>query len=146
MKSIRSKAATAGVVAALALGGTLAATAPASAATPGAYNGACGKGYEVFRESAVMPSEKDVEATTYLAYSDKDKRWCAVTVRTKPGARVFMEVTLDHAPSTGSPAKDSGYFKSYAGPVYKDLPEPGHCMAWSATVGVHHTAERGLCP
>ncbi|MEU3288660.1 hypothetical protein [Streptomyces longwoodensis] len=44
MKPIRRKAATAGALAVLALGGTLAATAPASAATAGAYNGRAARG------------------------------------------------------------------------------------------------------
>ncbi|MET8983237.1 hypothetical protein ABZX85_47490 [Streptomyces sp. NPDC004539] len=143
----RHKAATAGALAVLALGGTIAATTPASAATPGAYNGECGKGYEVFRETPVESAPYKAISTIYLAYSDKDQKWCAVNIRTKPGVRMPMEVTLDTTPTSGKPAKDAGSFKSYAGPVYKDLPaRPGICMAWSGTTGIYYNSDRGLCP
>ncbi|MEU5115516.1 hypothetical protein OHA09_35575 [Streptomyces longwoodensis] len=146
MKSIRRKAATAGALAVLALGGTLAATAPASAATAGAYNGACGAGYEVFTSTPVMSSQRTVAATTYVAYSSADRQWCAVTVRSKPGARVFMEVTLDTWPTSTTPARDAGSYTAFAGPVYKDLPEPGQCMTWSGSIDLYYNSDRGLCP
>ncbi|MFI8233733.1 hypothetical protein ACIGDI_33395 [Streptomyces sp. NPDC085900] len=146
MKSIRRKAATAGALAVLALGGTLAATTPASAATAGAYNGACGTGYEVFMSTPIMSSQRTVAATTYVAYSSADKQWCAVTVRNKPGARVFMEVTLDTWPSGNHPARDAGSYTTYAGPVYKGLPEPGQCMTWSGSIDIYYNSDQGLCP
>jgi hypothetical protein len=117
MKSIRHKAATAGALAILALGGTLAATTPASVATAGAYNGACGTGYEVFTSTPIKSSQTTEAATTYVAYSSADKQWCAVTVRSKPDARVFMEVTLDTWPTSSTPARDAGSYTTFAGPV-----------------------------
>ncbi|MFE7034348.1 hypothetical protein ACFU9Y_28940 [Streptomyces sp. NPDC057621] len=146
MKSIRHKAATAGTLAVLALGGTLAVTAPASAATGGAYNAACGTGYEVFTSTPVKSSPTTVAATTYVAYSSADEQWCAVTVRNKPGARVFMEVTLDTWPASSTPASDAGSYTTFAGPVYKDLPEPGLCMTWSGAIDIYYNSDRGLCP
>ncbi|MFF7946193.1 hypothetical protein [Streptomyces griseorubiginosus] len=146
MKSIRHKAVTAGALAVLALGGTLAATAPASAATTGAYNGACGKGYEVFTSTPIKSSQTTVAATTYVAYSSADKQWCAVTVRSKPGARVFMEVTLDTWQTSTTPARDSGSYTTYAGPVYKDLPAAGQCMTWSGSIDISYNSGIGLCP
>ncbi|MGQ4364225.1 hypothetical protein [Streptomyces sp. SAS_272] len=146
MKSIRHKAVTAAAVAVLALGGALAATVPASAATAGAYNGACGKGYEVFTSTPVNSSQTTVAATTYVAYSSADKQWCAVTVRNKPGARVFMEVTLDTWPTSSTLERDAGSYTTFAGPVYKDLPAPGLCMTWSGSIDVYYNSDRGLCP
>ncbi|MDQ1041632.1 hypothetical protein QFZ75_008134 [Streptomyces sp. V3I8] len=146
MKSIRRKTATAGALAVLALGGTLAATTPASAATAGAYNGACGTGYEVFMETPVNSSQTTVAATTYVAYSAADEQWCAVTVRNKPGARVFMEVTLDTWPASTTPARDAGSYTTFAGPVYKDLPHAGQCMAWSGAIDIYYNSDVGLCP
>lgn len=146
MKPIRHKAATAGALAILALGGTLAATAPASAATAGAYNGACGTGYEVFTSTPIKSSQTTVAATTYVAYSSADKQWCAVTVRSKPGARVFMEVTLDTWPTSSTPATDAGSYTTFAGPVYKDLPKPGLCMTWSGSIDIYYNSDNGLCP
>ncbi|MDX3745727.1 hypothetical protein [Streptomyces sp. AK08-02] len=146
MKSTRRKAATAGALAVVALGGTLAAIAPASAAAAGAYNGACGKGYEVFTSTPITSSQTTVAATTYVAYSSVDKQWCAVTVRNKPGARVFMEVTLDTWPTSSTPARDAGSYTTFAGPVYKDLPKPGLCMTWSGAIDIYYNSDRGLCP
>jgi hypothetical protein len=147
MNTIRRKAATAGALAVLALGGTLAATTPASAATAGAYNGACGKGYDVIRETPIPSSPRTVAATTYVTYSSAEKKMCAVTVRTKPGARVFMEVTLDTWPSANNPARDSGSYTTYAGPVYKDLPDKaGVCFTWSGSIDIYYNSDTGLCP
>ncbi|MET9118610.1 MULTISPECIES: hypothetical protein [Streptomyces] len=118
MKSIRHQAATAGTLAVLALGGTLAATAPASAATADAYNGACGAGHEVFTSTPVTYSRRTVAAaTTYVAYSSADQQWCAVTVRSKPGARVFIEVTLDTWPTSSTSARDAGSYTAFTGGV-----------------------------
>ncbi|MET9913992.1 hypothetical protein ABZZ74_45955 [Streptomyces sp. NPDC006476] len=146
MKSIRHKAATAGALAVLALGGTLAATAPASAATPTQYNGACGKGYDVVRATPIhSTSQTTIPATTFVTYNSAAGKVCAVTVRTTPGSRVFMEVTLDTSPYSSGVAKDYGSYTSYAGPVYKDAPDDGQCLTWSGTFDVYHTSDDGLC-
>ncbi|MDQ0956450.1 hypothetical protein QFZ66_000328 [Streptomyces sp. B4I13] len=99
-------------------------TVPVSAATAGAYHGACGKGYEVFTSTPVNSSQTTVAATTYVAYSSAEKQWWAVTVRNKPGARVFMEVTLDTWPTSSTLERDAGSCTAFAGPVYKDPPRP----------------------
>jgi hypothetical protein len=95
MKPIRHKAATATTLALLALGGTLVATPPASAAASGTYNGACGQGYDVVASTPIQSSPTKVIGTTYVTYNSAAEQMCAVTVRSSPGARVFMEVTLD---------------------------------------------------
>ena len=146
MKSIRRKAATAGALAVLALGGTLAATTPASAATPTAYNGACGKGYDVIRATPIhSTSQTTIPATTFVTYNSAAGKVCAVTVRTNPGTRVFMEVTLDTWPYSSGEVRDSGSYTSYAGPVYKDVPDDGQCLTWSGTFDIYYTSDNGNC-
>ncbi|MFG2793826.1 hypothetical protein [Streptomyces sp. NPDC048419] len=146
MKPIRRKAATAGALAVLALGGTLAATTPASAATPTAYNGACGKGYDVIRATPIhSSSQTTIPATTFVTYNSTAGKVCAVTVRTSPGARVFLEVTLDTWPYSSGEARDSGSYTSYAGPVYKDAPDDGQCLTWSGSFDIYYDSDNGLC-
>jgi hypothetical protein len=81
-----------------------------------------------------------------VTYNSAAEQMCAVTVRSSAGARVFMEVTLDTWPSGNAPAKDSGSYTTYAGPVYKHLPEPGVCMTWSGSVDIYYNSDNGLCP
>ncbi|GAA4329863.1 hypothetical protein GCM10023086_59190 [Streptomyces venetus] len=145
MKSTRRKAATAAVLAVLALGGTLAATTPASAATPTRYNGACGAGYDVIRATPVHSSQSTIPATTFVTYNSSAGKVCAVTVRTNPGPRVFMEVTLDTWPHSSGEVKDSGSYASYAGPVYKDVPDDGQCLTWSGSFDIYYNSENGNC-
>ncbi|MEU1006264.1 MULTISPECIES: hypothetical protein [Streptomyces] len=145
MKSTRRKAATAAVLTVAALGGTLAATAPASAATPTRYNGACGTGYDVIRATPIHSSQSTIPATTFVTYNSSAGKVCAVTVRTNPGARVFMEVTLDTWPYSSGQAKDSGSFTSYAGPVYKDVPDDGQCLTWSGSFDIYYNSDNGNC-
>ncbi|MGQ4437756.1 MULTISPECIES: hypothetical protein [unclassified Streptomyces] len=139
---------TAAALTVLALGGTLAATAPASAATTaaGAYNGACGAGYTVQDSMDVKSSQTTVAGTVYVTYSRDTGKHCAVLVRTKPGTRLFMEVTLDTAPTSGAPARDYGSFTTYAGPVYVDASQSdAPCLEWSGTVDIYYNSVQGLC-
>ncbi|WP_019074545.1 hypothetical protein [Streptomyces hokutonensis] len=145
MNSIRRKAATATALAVLALGGTLAATTPASAATPTQYNGACGTGYDVIRATPIHSSQSAIPATTFVTFNSAVGKVCAVTVRTNPGARVFMEVTLDTWPYSSGEARDSGSYTSYAGPVYKDAPDDGQCLTWSGSIDIYYNSDNGLC-
>ncbi|MFE5819439.1 hypothetical protein ACFQ6S_39265 [Streptomyces sp. NPDC056479] len=147
MKSTRRTAATAATLAALTLGGTLATTAPASAATTaGAYNGKCGAGYYVQDWTEIRDSARKTIGTVYVAYSRETQQHCAVLVRTNPGTRMFMEVTLDTAPSSGKPERDYGSFSSYAGPVYLDTSDfNAQCLEWSGTVDIYYNSVQGLC-
>ncbi len=97
-------------------------------------------------ETPIKSSQTTVAGTTYVAYSSADKQWCAVTVRNKPGARVFMEVTLDTWPTGNNPARDSGAYTTYAGPVYKGVPNAGECMTWSGSIDINYNSDQGLCP
>jgi len=114
---------TAAALAVLALGGTLAATTPASAATTAAYNGACGPGYRVTASTPIKSSPSTTIGTTYVTYNVGNQGFCAVTVRNNPGTRMFMEVTLDTWPTGGNAARDYESFTTYAGPMYKDAPK-----------------------
>ncbi|WP_369248297.1 hypothetical protein [Streptomyces sp. R41] len=136
---------TAAALAVLALGGTLAATTPASAATTAAYNGACGTGYHVIASTPIKSSPTTTIGTTYVTYNVGNQGFCAVTVRNNPGARVFMEVTLDTDPTSGNPARDYGSFTTYAGPVYKEHPKAGECMTWSGSIDIYYNADTSLC-
>jgi len=138
---------TATALAVLALGGTLAATTPATATTTaaGAYNGACGEGYRVTASTPIKSSQTTTIGTTYITWNTGAQRLCAVTIRNNPGAKVFMEVTLDTFPDSTTTATDSGYFTTYAGPVYKDKPAAGECLTWSGTIGINYNGDTNIC-
>ncbi|MFJ2000077.1 hypothetical protein [Streptomyces chartreusis] len=147
MKPTRRTAATAAALATLALGGTLATTAPASAATTaGAYNGKCGTGYNVQDRTEIHDSARKVIGTVYVTYSRETGQHCAVLVRSNPGTRTFMEVTLDTDPTFGKPERDYGSYSTYAGPVYLDASKSGaQCLEWSGTIDIYYDSVRGLC-
>ena len=100
------------------------------------------------KTAAVAGAEvgSELRSAGYVAHSSADKKWCAVTVRSKPGVRVFMEVTLDTWPTSSTPARDAGSYTTFAGPVYKDLSKPGLCMTWSGSIDIYYNSDRGLCP
>ncbi|MEU1272674.1 hypothetical protein [Streptomyces sp. NPDC005799] len=86
------RATTAIALAGLALGGTLAATTPASAATThtttqaaptATYNGACGTGYTVIDSTPVGNSGK-----VFLTWNQSTGKNCAVTVRNTVGRQI----------------------------------------------------------
>lgn len=147
MKPTRRTAATATALAALTLGGALATTAPASAATTaGAYNGKCGTGYTVQDRTDIHDSAREVIGTVYVTYSRETGQHCAVLVRTDPGTRTFMEVTLDTSPTSGKPERDYGSYSTYAGPVYVDASQSdAQCLEWSGTIDIYYDSVRGLC-
>jgi hypothetical protein len=133
------RTATAATLAVLALGGTLAATTPASAATTAAYNGVCGSGYKVIDSTPIGNV-----GTTYVTWNES-KGWnCVVTIRNTPGAPVYMsaslQVLLDHE---STPAVDNGQFTTYAGPVYREA--RGYCIEWGGVIGKASAYDSGHC-
>ncbi|RPF30872.1 spore-associated protein A [Streptomyces sp. TLI_185] len=141
------RAVTATALAALALGGTLAATTPASAATTkptakaaaaATYNGACGSGYTVIDSTPVGNSGK-----VFLTWNASTGKNCAVTVRNAVGSRINMRVTLDALGDSDEPAVDSGTYTSYAGPVYVEGRDS--CVAWGGTIGNASAEDSGHC-
>ena len=136
------RATTAAALTALALGGTVAATAPASAATTKAaaasYNGACGTGYKVIDSTPVGNSGK-----IFLTWNESTGKNCAVTIRNTTGAKIHMGVTLKAIDSSEPAAKDSGQYTSYAGPVYVN--GRGYCVTWGGTIGTASAGDSGHC-
>ncbi|WP_406458653.1 spore-associated protein A [Streptomyces sp. NBC_01622] len=141
---------TAAALATLALGGTIAATAPASAATTKAattkaaaatatYNGACGTGYKVIDSTPVGNVGK-----VFLTWNESTGKNCAVTIRNTPGAKIYMDVKLDvFSDQETTPAEDSGLYTSYAGPVYVN--GRGHCITWSGAISTATGGDSGHC-
>ncbi|GAA2505142.1 spore-associated protein A [Streptomyces longisporus] len=141
--NLSRRATTAAALTVLALGGTVAATAPASAATTAraaaaSYNGACGAGYKVIDSTPVGNSGK-----VFLTWNESTGKNCAVTIRNTTGARTYMQVTLKAIDSSEPVAKDSGQYTSYAGPVY--INGRGHCVAWGGTIGTASAGDSGHC-
>ncbi|MFG2076391.1 hypothetical protein SAMN05421874_107287 [Nonomuraea maritima] len=125
MKRLLTKTALMGATAALAVTGTLATAAPASAAS---YGGQCGSGYGVVNHID-LPSNR---GTVYLTYSSATGRNCVVTVRTTAGTATLVEAYLRRS-SSSTWTKDSGNYTSYAGPIY--VSAPGECVDWGGTIG-----------
>jgi hypothetical protein len=84
-------------------------------------------------------------AVTYVTWSPSEEKACAVTIRNTPGARQFMEVTLDTWPESTHPVRDSGAFTTYAGPVYIPTPAPGQCLSWSGSIDISYDSATGSC-
>lgn len=146
MKISRRTATVGTALAALTLAGSAVATAPASAApAAGAYNGKCGTGYNVQTWTDIRDSERKTVGTVYVTYSRETGQHCAVLVRTNPGTRTFMEVTLDTVPSSNKPERDYGSYSSYAGPVYLDTSKSTpQGLEWSGTVDIYYNSAQGL--
>lgn len=141
MMKLSRRTTTAAALAVLALGGTVAATAPASAATAATatYNGACGTGYKVIDSTPVGNVGK-----VFLTWNESTGKNCAVTIRNAPGAKTYMAVELniitDHE---STPVHDTGQYTSYAGPVY--MPARGYCAEWYGAIGTATGGDSGHC-
>jgi hypothetical protein len=129
-----SKAAAVLLAAAAAVTGTVTSATPASAA---AYNNVCGSGYGVVN-SAHLP---DGLGTVYLTYNPGNGKNCAVSVRSRKGERMAMDVQLARASDPDSAVLDTGDFTEYAGPVY--LEAKGQCVTWSAIIGTAQAGKAG---
>lgn len=140
------RTATAAALATLALGGTIAATAPASAATTikaaaatATYNGACGTGYKVIDSTPVGNVGK-----VFLTWNESTGKNCAVTIRNTPGAKIHMAVELNiDVDYEHNPVVDSGQYTSYAGPVY--MSARGYCAIWYGVIGTAKGGDSGHC-
>ncbi|MFJ6084445.1 spore-associated protein A [Streptomyces sp. NPDC092369] len=138
---------TAAALTVLAVGGAIAGTSPASAATvkpvaaksaAAAYNGVCGTGYKVIDSTPVGNS-----GTTYLTWNEAKGKNCAVTIRNTAGAKLYMEVRLTALESEEGDAVDAGQYTSYAGPVYVN--GRGYCVSWIGTIGSATSSDWGHC-
>ncbi|MEV0279003.1 spore-associated protein A [Streptomyces sp. NPDC050610] len=129
------------VFAAASVSTVLAATTASAAPVPptAAYNGVCGKGYNVVNSAPIGS-----RGVVYLAYSSATGKNCAVTIRNTAGAPVFVRTWVGQSGGHGVPASDSGQYGTYAGPVY--LAARGSCVDWGGEIdGVSVTTTATNC-
>ncbi|WP_212909378.1 hypothetical protein [Streptomyces sp. TS71-3] len=137
---ITTAATAAAVLAGTALLATPASAAPAAAKATAPYNGVCGAGYDVIATTPIHNV-----GVTYVTWSSAADKVCAVTIRNTPGAREYMNVTLDTWPESTHPVSDPGSFTTYAGPVYNPTPGPGQCLQWSGSIDIYYDGGNGNC-
>jgi hypothetical protein len=116
--------------------------APASAAVQGAYeaeyNGACGSGYSVLYGYDIGEL-----GTVYLTWNERTGENCAVTVRARKGAPVYMQAKVFQTDHTLVSASDSGAYTTYAGPVY--IPARGECVTVRGQIADEYVSYSGFC-
>ncbi|MFJ4709770.1 spore-associated protein A [Streptomyces anulatus] len=110
-----------------------AAAAPKAAAAK--YNGACGGGYSVVNSAQI-----GTKGTVFLTYNSATGKNCVVTVRTTPGKAVHMTASLGFASPTTT-VSDTGYYTTYAGPVYLDA--RGLCVTWRGEISGEVAGKNG---
>ncbi|MGW8982006.1 spore-associated protein A [Streptomyces parvus] len=110
-----------------------AAAAPKAAAAQ--YNGVCGSGYAVVNSAQI-----GTKGTVFLTYNSATGKNCVVTIRTKPGKAVHMTASLGFASPT-TWVTDTGYFTTYAGPVYLDA--RGLCVTWRGEISGEVAGKNG---
>ncbi|MBK6046512.1 spore-associated protein A [Streptomyces sp. MBT55] len=107
--------------------------APKAAAAQ--YNGVCGSGYAVVNSAQI-----GTKGTVFLTYNSATGKNCVVTVRNKPGKAVHMTASLGFASPTTT-VTDTGYFTTYAGPVYLDA--RGLCVTWRGEISGEVAGKNG---
>ncbi|MFB7226567.1 MULTISPECIES: spore-associated protein A [Streptomyces] len=127
-------AVTATACAAVALAPAAVAAEPKAAAAA-KYNGACGGGYSVVNSAQI-----GAQGTVFLTYNSATGKNCVVTVRTKPGKAVHMTASLGFASPTTT-VTDTGYYTTYAGPVYLDA--RGLCVTWRGEIAGEVAGKNG---
>ncbi|WP_406139608.1 spore-associated protein A [Streptomyces anulatus] len=110
-------------------------TAAPKAAAAAKYNGACGGGYSVVNSAQI-----GTKGTVFLTYSSATGKNCVVTVRTTPGTAVHMTASLGFASPTTT-VSDTGYYTTYAGPVYLDA--RGLCVTWRGEISGEVAGKNG---
>ncbi|EHM25842.1 MULTISPECIES: hypothetical protein [Streptomyces] len=111
------------------------ATAAPKAAAAAKYNGACGGGYSVVNSAQI-----GTKGTVFLTYNSATGKNCVVTVRTTPGKAVHMTASLGFASPTTT-VSDTGYYTTYAGPVYLDA--RGLCVTWRGEISGEVAGKNG---
>ncbi|XMN11225.1 spore-associated protein A [Streptomyces griseobrunneus] len=114
--------ATSAITAVTMTAGLLLITAPAAHA---AGYGLCGSGHKLV-DSAPIGNL----GTAYLTWNTNSGKNCLVVVRNEPGAAVSMSAMIGR--NNGIQDVDSGYYTSYAGPVYVD--GRGTCIDWGGVI------------
>ncbi|MFH8402160.1 spore-associated protein A [Streptomyces anulatus] len=111
------------------------ATAAPKASAAAKYNGACGGGYSVVNSAQI-----GTKGTVFLTYNSATGKNCVVTVRTTPGKAVHMTASLGFASPTTT-VSDTGYYTTYAGPVYLDA--RGLCVTWRGEISGEVAGKNG---
>ncbi|OWA22313.1 spore-associated protein A [Streptomyces sp. CS057] len=114
---------------------TTAPKATAAKAAAATYNGACGGGYSVVNSAQIGTT-----GTVFLTYNSATGKNCVVTVRTTPGKAVHMTASLGFASPTTT-VTDTGYYTTYAGPVYLDA--RGLCVTWRGEISGEVAGKNG---
>ncbi|QIQ01028.1 spore-associated protein [Streptomyces liangshanensis] len=128
---ISRRAAAVGALAAALVGGTALTAPPAGAAvTQAKYNGVCGPAYRVVDSAPV-----GTLGTVFLTVDPARGTHCVVTVRSKPGARMYMAAYVNTSMDP-DPIDDTGEFTTYAGPVYAG--STTDCVGWWGWIGATH--------
>ncbi|MFD7384504.1 MULTISPECIES: hypothetical protein [Streptomyces] len=109
--------------------------ATAAKAAAATYNGACGGGYSVVNSAQI-----GTKGTVFLTYNSATGKNCVVTVRTTPGKAVHMTASLGFASPTTT-VTDTGYYTTYAGPVYLDA--RGLCVTWRGEISGEVAGKNG---
>ncbi|NEB88619.1 spore-associated protein A, partial [Streptomyces anulatus] len=109
--------------------------ATAAKAAAATYNGACGGGYSVVNSAQI-----GTKGTVFLTYNSATGKNCVVTVRTTPGKAVHMTASLGFASPTTT-VSDTGYYTTYAGPVYLDA--RGLCVTWRGEISGEVAGKNG---
>ncbi|MEU1215649.1 spore-associated protein [Streptomyces sp. NPDC005790] len=127
-----------GAFTALAVGGTVALSATASAAPNVTPQGVCGKAYKTVNSVAVGSL-----GTVYLTYNSSSGMNCVATIRANPGTAKYMSAYI-YVPATDEWAGDDGKFTSYAGPSY--VYGKGYCVSWGGHIdNVYVSVENSNC-
>ncbi|MCX4984075.1 spore-associated protein A [Streptomyces sp. NBC_00250] len=120
------------------LAGGLAVALAAVALTPGVanaasnpYNGICGANYTVI-DHLKMTSGGTHLGDAYLTYNSSNGYNCSIMQIVPGSGTIFAETTLQLT-GGGDGDSDSGYFSSYAGPVY--LSAKNRCIDWIGSIG-----------
>jgi hypothetical protein len=140
MKKLSKRAMAVAAMAAATAGLTAMVPQTASAATAKAtYNGVCGSGYKVVESTPVGNV-----GTIFVTWNETAGKNCAVTVRNTSGAPVYVAVSLNVlAGHETTPARDSGQYRSYAGPVY--YAARNLCVEWEGVIGSAFAGDSGAC-
>jgi hypothetical protein len=96
-----------------------------SAAYAATYNGTCGSGYGVIDSIGVSGG------TVFLTYNGATGNNCVTTVRNSPGGALPMIAAVKLS-SSSTWNYDSGYYTTYAGPVYVYAPHA--CIDWGGGI------------
>ncbi|WP_371776937.1 spore-associated protein [Streptomyces sp. NBC_01438] len=96
------------------------------------YNGVCGANYTVIDHLKMTTSAGTHLGDAYLTYNSSNGYNCSL-MQIVPGSGTMFAETKLLLTGGGGGDEDSGYFSSYAGPVY--LYAKNRCIDWVGGIG-----------